>query len=58
MYTFLDGGCGLEGPNLDWPSGLCLFDAITDVDTLNEQFTFTDTLGRSNLIMYGLTINT
>jgi hypothetical protein len=50
MYTFLDGGCSLEGPNLDWTSGLCLFDAITDVDTLNEQFTFTDTLGRSNLI--------
>jgi hypothetical protein len=50
MYTFLDGGCGLEGPNLDWQSNLCIFDAISDVDTLNEQFTFTDTLGRSNLI--------
>jgi hypothetical protein len=43
-YSADDGGCGLEGPNLDWQSNLCIFDAISDVDTLNEQFTFTDTL--------------
>jgi hypothetical protein len=43
-YSIDDGGCGLEGPNLDWQSNLCIFDAISDVDTLNEQFTFTDTL--------------